>query len=266
MKQSNQTVISLEQGTENTFENASGYISEDGEEESSAAIFSKDDLSINGAGKLIIQANYKDGIAGRDHVLVTGGNIAIQAMDDGIVGRDLLAIRDAEIKIHAGGDGVKSSNDEDEQKGHSVLQSGALSILAGSDGIQSECDVLVVEREYTITAGGGSPETVKADQEFYGGGMPGGGAPRTGIDFSQVQQYISGAISKEELLEGMEESDLPDGMTIEEVEAMLDQMAEGGMPQAGRGMKPPTEGQRQFDAAQNPPEEGGGHGSTECWE
>ncbi len=263
VKQSDQTVISLEQGTENRLEDAKEYIVEEGEDEPTAAIYSKDDLSINGSGKLVIQANYKDGITGRDDVIITGGEIEIQAADDGIVGRDLLAIRDAKVKIDAVGDGLKSTNDEDEKKGHIVLQSGTFDIAAGSDGVQSVHDVLVIDGEYTITAGGGSPETVKADEERGGGAMPdgttpdgtapeAGRGPMSGLDQAQIQQYIEGTITKEELLESIDESELPDGMTVDEMGAMLDRMAEGGMPQEGKDMEPPTEPQGQFDPAQTP--------------
>lgn len=255
VKQSEQTVVSIEQGTENVLEDADEYIFEEGEDESSAAIFSKDDLSINGTGKLIIQANYKDGITGRDDVIVTGGKIEIHAKDDGIVGRDLLAIRDAELTIDAGGDGVKSSNAENEQKGHVVLQSGSINIAAGSDGIQSERDVLVLGGEYVITAGGGSPETVTANEEFGGGEMPEGG-PANGLNRSQIEQYISGAITKDELLESIDESVLPDDMTLEDVESMLDRIEREGMPQEEQWMKQPPPGEQgDFASSQMPPME-----------
>ncbi len=255
VKQSEQTVVSIEQGTENVLEDADEYIFEEGEDESSAAIFSKDDLSINGTGKLIIQANYKDGITGRDDVIVTGGKIEIHAKDDGIVGRDLLAIRDAELTIDAGGDGVKSSNAENEQKGHVVLQSGSINIAAGSDGIQSERDVLVLGGEYVITAGGGSPETVTANEEFGGGEMPEGG-PVNGLNRSQIEQYISGAITKDELLESIDESVLPDDMTLEDVESMLDRIEQEGMPQEEQWMKQPPPGEQgDFASSQMPPME-----------
>lgn len=255
VKQSEQTVVSIEQGTENILEDADEYIFEEGEDEPSAAIFSKDDLSINGTGKLIIQANYKDGITGRDDVIVTGGKIEIHAKDDGIVGRDLLTIRDAELTIDAGGDGVKSSNAEDEQKGHVVLQSALINIAAGSDGIQSERDVLVLGGEYVITAGGGSPETVTANEGFGGGEMPEGG-PVNGLNRSQIEQYISGAITKDELLESIDESVLPDDMTLEDVESMLDRIEQEGMPQEEQGMKQPSPGEQgDFASSQMPPME-----------
>ena len=171
VKQSDKTVISLEEGTENTVTDATQYVFDENTDEPSAAIFSKDDLTINGAGDLTVNANYNDGITGRDQLLVTGGNITVHAADDGIVGRDVFAMRDANITIEATGDGVKSSNDEDEKKGNIVLESGALTITAGGDGIQAEKAITVIDGDYSITSGGGSPETIST-QEMGGGQRP----------------------------------------------------------------------------------------------
>ncbi|WP_431028308.1 carbohydrate-binding domain-containing protein [Lysinibacillus sp. LZ02] len=243
VKQADQTVISLEAGTENVVTDAKEYVFATKEDEPSGAIFSKDDLSINGDGKLIVNANYKDGIVGRDELIVTGGHIEINAEDDGIVGRDLFAMRDANIKVTANGDGMKSSNDEDAEKGNIVLQSGSLQITAGLDGVQSERDVLVVDGQYSIVAGGGSPETMETRQEFRTGSMQGG--MMGSLDMSQIQQYIAGEMTKEELLENIDESQLPDDLTVEDIETMFDQMKSGGVPQMGdrqrgQNMTPPN--------------------------
>lgn len=266
VKQADQTVISLEAGTENVLNDAKEYVFASEEDEPSGTIFSKDDLSINGDGKLVVNANYKDGIVSRDDLIVTGGNIEINAEDDGIVGRDLFAMRDATINVIANGDGVKSSNDEDTEKGNIVLQSGSLHVTAGADGIQSERDVLVVDGQYSIVAGGGSPETIETGEEPSMGNMPGGnmqpGAGMQGgmmgsLDPSQIGQYMAGEITKEELLASIDESQLPDGMTVEDIEVMLEQMASGEMPQMGGGqngqnMKPPTGQQGEFDPSKMP--------------
>ena len=253
VKQADQTVISLEAGTENVVTDAKEYVFASEEDEPSGTIFSKDDLSINGDGKLVVNANYKDGIVSRDDLIVTGGNITINAEDDGIVGRDLFAMRDATINVIANGDGVKSSNDEDAEKGNIVLQSGLLQVTAGSDGIQSERDVLVVDGQYSIVAGGGSPETIAGGEAPSMGGMPSESAGMMGgLDPSQIQQYIAGEITKDELLASIDENELPDGTTIEDIETMLEQMASGDMPQRGgsQNMTPPTGQQGGFDPSQ----------------
>ncbi len=259
VQQADQTVISLEEGTENILSDAKEYVFASEEEEPSGAIFSKDDLSINGNGTLIVNANYNDGIVSRDDLIVTGGNIEINAEDDGIVGRDLFAMREANIKVTANGDGIKSSNDEDTEKGNIVLQSGSLHVTAGSDGVQSERDVLVVDGEYCIVTGGGSPETIADGEEPMDGmpdknmqGMQGG--MLGSLDQSQIQQFMAGEISKEELLSSIDESQLPDGKTIDDIETMLDQMASGEIPQMGGGqnMAPPTGQQGELESSQMP--------------
>jgi Carbohydrate-binding domain-containing protein Cthe_2159 len=155
------TIISLQEGTSNSISDGKEYHFEDSSsDEPNAAIFSKDDLTINGSGKLIVQANYNNGIASKDDLKITGGTIEIHAIDDGLMGRDLVAIKDGKIAIEAGGDGIKSTNDKDTSKGNIALEGGTYDIEAGSDGIQSETSLWITDGTYKIVAGGGSSETI----------------------------------------------------------------------------------------------------------
>ncbi|MGM7723716.1 carbohydrate-binding domain-containing protein [Metabacillus sp. Hm71] len=166
VKQADKTVLSLEKDTENTLSDGKEYVYEDGEtDEPEAAIFSKDDLTINGSGKLNVTGNFKDGITSRDDLKITGGTIEVTSADDGFVGRDLLAVKDAAISVTATGDGLKASNDEDESKGNIVLESGSVTVQAKGDGIQAEKAVTVIDGEYSIIAGGGSPETIESAEQ-----------------------------------------------------------------------------------------------------
>ena len=156
-------VISLVEDTENSISDGSEYIFEDSsEDEPDAAIFSKADLTINGSGKLTVTGNYNDGIASKDELKVTGGNIQVTAADDGLKGRDIVAIKVGTFTIEAGGDGIKSTNDEDATKGSIALEGGTFNITSGNDGIQAETSLLITDGAYTIAAGGGSPETIEA--------------------------------------------------------------------------------------------------------
>ncbi|WP_338788617.1 carbohydrate-binding domain-containing protein [Metabacillus sp. FJAT-53654] len=169
VKQADKTVISLEKNTKNILSDATEYVYEDEEaDEPEAAIFSKDDLTINGSGSLNVSGNFKDGITSRDNLKITGGNLEVTSVDDGIVGRDLLAMKNATISVVATGDGVKASNDEDEKKGNIILESGSLTVQAKGDGVQAEKAVTVIDGEYSIVAGGGSPETIESASEIGG--------------------------------------------------------------------------------------------------
>ncbi|KKI92913.1 hypothetical protein WQ54_06975 [Bacillus sp. SA1-12] len=166
IKQADKTVVSLEKDTENTLTDGKEYVYKDGEtDEPEAAIFSKDDLTINGSGMLKVSGQFKDGITSRDDLKITGGTIDVTSADDGIVGRDLLAVKDAVVSVTANGDGLKASNDEDESKGNIVLESGSVAVQAKGDGVQAEKAVTVIDGEYSIIAGGGSPETIKSTEQ-----------------------------------------------------------------------------------------------------
>jgi hypothetical protein len=170
VKDAEKTVISLPEGTENIISDGEEYVYDDAEEEEpNSTIFSKDDLTINGEGRLVVEANFIDGIIGKDELRITGGNIQVTAKDDAIVGRDLLAISDGNFTIIAGGDGFKSTNDENAEKGNIALEGGTYNITADNDGIQAQTSLYVIDGEYTLTTGGGSPETIGINEFAHGG-------------------------------------------------------------------------------------------------
>jgi hypothetical protein len=164
------TTISLVEGTENRLTDGNHYVFADSStDEPNAAIFSKDDLTINGTGKLIVTGNYNNGITSKDELKITSGNIQIDAVDDGLMGRDLVAVKEGNITINAGGDGIKSSNDKDTSKGTIALEGGTYNVVAGNDGIQAVTSLLIADGSYTIASGGGSPETISTNDERMGG-------------------------------------------------------------------------------------------------
>ena len=148
--------ITLAEGTTNTINDGTTYDVAEGEDEPSAAIFSKDDLIINGSGALVVTANYKDGITSKDDLQIISGTITIQAADDGIVGKDSVCVRSGKITIDAQGDGIKSTNTDDSSKGYIVIDGGTIEITSGSDGIQAQTQLTVNDGALTITTNGGS--------------------------------------------------------------------------------------------------------------
>jgi hypothetical protein len=131
------------------------YVLEDtSSDEPNAAIFSKSDLSIIGAGSLTVKASYQHGILSKDELKIISGHIAVFAAGDGIRGRDFVAVRDGDITIEATGDGIQSNNDEDAQKGFVLIEGVRMDITAGEDGIRARrCNS---QRKYNITTAGKS--------------------------------------------------------------------------------------------------------------
>lgn len=167
--QAEQTILTIAEGTENTVVDGEEYVLDTDEDEPNAAIFSKDNLTINGTGTLTVDGNYNNAISSKDDLKIVEGHFIIEAADDGLMGRDLLAIKSGTFTINAEGDGLKSTNDENEDKGNIILESGDFSITTGSDGFQSIQSIYIADGTFSIHTGGGSPEVVETANENRGG-------------------------------------------------------------------------------------------------
>jgi spore coat protein CotH len=160
------TTITLSEGTSNYVTDGSSYIIEDAESgEPDAAVFSRDDLIIDGSGSLQVSANYNNGIACKDALTISGGKIIISAVNDGLRGRDSISVTGGNVAITAGGDGMQSNNDEDASLGYIAIEGGALNITASGDGIAAQTNVSISGGDLTISTGGGS-----ANGSYAGGG------------------------------------------------------------------------------------------------
>lgn len=163
VRNAEKVILHLAEGTENFVADGASYVFEEaGADEPNAAIFSADDLVINGSGSLTVTANYNNGIVSKDDLKITGGRITVNAVNDGIKGKDYIAILDGTITVNAGGDGLQSHNDTDPEKGYIVIEGGAFDITAGADGIQAETWLLVTGGEFAIVTAGGSVNGISA--------------------------------------------------------------------------------------------------------
>jgi hypothetical protein len=172
IKNSDKTIISLADNTQNYIQDGENYIFEDGAtDEPNAAIFSKADLIFIGDGSLDITANYNNGITSKDDLKIQSGNITVKSKADGIKGKDSVVITNGNVTVNSGEDGIKSSNDEDSEKGYVLIESGKINITAVQDGIQAETNALIKDGDITINAGGGSKNG--ANKNDNGMPMPG---------------------------------------------------------------------------------------------
>ncbi|HBQ64545.1 MAG TPA: dockerin type 1 [Clostridiales bacterium] len=163
VKNADKVILTLADGTNNRVRAGSAYIFDNvQEEEPDAAIFSKDDLTINGTGSLTVEASFRHGILSKDDLKINGGNIAVHASGDGLRGRDSIVVKDGSLTVQAGSDGLQSNNAEAEDKGYVVILGGTLHVTAGADGIQAESLACISSGELDITTGGGSTKTVSA--------------------------------------------------------------------------------------------------------
>lgn len=162
------TVITLVDGTENAISDGDSYIYADGEDEPDAALFSNDDLTINGTGSLFVEANHGHGIASDDDLKIVSGTLIVTAADDGIRASGSLAIREGVITVEAGADGLQALNDEEAGKGTVTIEGGQIVLTAGLDGIQAATRLAVSGGEIRVTSGGGAPDTIVTFEQGFG--------------------------------------------------------------------------------------------------
>lgn len=113
-----------------------GTFNADGETNTDAAIYSKDDLVLNGLGTLTITST-DNGITSKDDLKVTGGTYEINCASDGLEANESIRIADGTITITTKKDGMHAENDEDDTVGYIYICGGEINISASSDGIQA---------------------------------------------------------------------------------------------------------------------------------
>lgn len=155
IESANTVIISTVLDTKNTLADGKTYVF-NGDSEIEGAIYSKDDLVLEGEGTLVVNGNKGDAIVCKDDLKINSGTYIITSEDDGIRGKDSLYILDGTFTINALGDGMKSTNDTDPTKGYVKIENGTFTITSTLDGIQAESKVLISNGIFDITTGGGS--------------------------------------------------------------------------------------------------------------
>ncbi len=185
---SKKVVIYLTEGSVNLISDGEEYSSDD-EDAPTAAVYSKEDLKLDGSGELYVTANYNKGIVSKDDLEIEGGSIYISAVDDGVRGKDSVTMTGGLLYIVAGGDGLRTSNEEEDDKGWIDISGGELYITSGQDGIQAITDLNISGGIFAINSGGGSSNSSSSNENWGSWGtealpedIPGGGmAPNGGM-------------------------------------------------------------------------------------
>ena len=190
VKQADKVTLTLAEGSSNLITNTGDFVAID-EEEINAAIFSKDDLVINGNGSLSVSSKKghgikssddvkitngtitvnaaKDGIHGKEHVQIDGGNIKINAAE-GIEGT-IVTINDGDITIDAKDDGINAASKAEELGTPTVeINGGNLTInmaQGDTDGIDSNGDIFI--NGGTVSISGQFPFDYDGTAEHNGG-------------------------------------------------------------------------------------------------
>lgn len=140
---------------------------------SGAALYSKDDMDIEGDGELAIYGYINNGITCKDDLDINGGSVSVTALNNGIKGAESVEIKGGAVSVTSGNDGIKSTCTSKAGKGYVNISGGAVNISSVGDGIQAETAVSISGGAVCITAGedgikvGG--ETDSAAMDISGG-------------------------------------------------------------------------------------------------
>ncbi len=178
--------ITLAEGTENTLSNGGSFTAID-ENNIDGALFSKQDLTINGSGSLTITSPAGHGIVCKDDLVITGGTFTISSASHGLDANDSIRITgETEITIDAGKDGMHGENDDDSSLGFVYISGGTIVIEAEGDGISAGAYMQIEDGVFQITAGGGS-ENGSSESSDAWGSFGGGPGQQQSMDTTQTQ-------------------------------------------------------------------------------
>lgn len=147
VEEADKVFLTLADGTENTISSGEQYSEAVESTGVDGVIYSREDLTINGNGSLLVDAEYAHGIVCNDNLAITGGNIMIDAAQDGIHANDSVRIRSAAISISAGDDGITVSNDD--ETASLYVESGNITITDCYEGLEA-VDITIASGEIDI--------------------------------------------------------------------------------------------------------------------
>ena len=168
VKNADKTVLHLVKGTTNVIEDGNGnhlFVKVNGAQDTAkAAIYSRDDLNIKGAGTLTVKGKFKNGIQCSNDLKIKNGNITVEAEENAIKGKGSLQISGGTLNLTAKkGDALESDECEEgndgkcksfiDGKGIVDIRGGNITIKAGDDGIQAA--------HYVMVSDSTEPSTVK---------------------------------------------------------------------------------------------------------
>lgn len=137
VEQAEAVIITLAEGSVNELSDGAQYDTARQEEgKPDAALYCRDNLTINGTGALYVAGNYQDGIKCNDTLKLMSGTICVTAKDDGIRANDCLAVLSAKVEVTSEGDALHSDGDL-------VLSQSDCIISTGDDAVYAEKTVVL---------------------------------------------------------------------------------------------------------------------------
>ncbi len=168
---------------------------EDEDSNVDSAIFSKADVTLNGAGSLTVSATNGNGITSKDDLAITSGTYTITAGNHGLEANNSIRIAGGTFSITSQKDGLHSEHDEDPTLGYIYIANGNLTIDAQGDGMDASGQIQIDDGVFDIVTAGGHENAPEVTSTMGGGQMQGGMTSQMGGQMQGGMGGMAGGVS-----------------------------------------------------------------------
>ena len=262
VRSADKVFLTAAEGTVNTISDGSSYSFTDEETTPDAAVFSKDDLTINGAGKLTITGNYKHAVVSKDDLVVTAKNLTVSAANTGLNGKESVALSDASVVINAGSNGIRSdeivsisgdSVEIDASEGieatYILISGGDITLNASDDGINAARKsttytptVEITEGNVTVTMGAGDTDGIDSNGDIIITGGTISVNATSAFDYDGSATFTGGTV----YVNGQQVTTLPNQMMGGGMGGFRGQDGFGNRPEGQEGFNGEFDGEGMF--------------------
>lgn len=152
-KSADKLFVTAADGTDNSIE-VTGEFAQRDDSNVDGAVFAKCDLTVNGTGRLSVSCESGHGIVCKDDLkLVSSETHVTSGTGHAIQAKDSVSVHGGTWVLDGAKDGIHAENEDKPAKGWVYVESGTITITAGSDGIDANSYVQVDGGSLTIDAG-----------------------------------------------------------------------------------------------------------------
>ena len=153
VRNADKVFLTLADGTTNTI-SATGEDVEADDHNLDGAVWSHDDLTVNGSGTLVVSSACGHGIVSKDDLTLVSGAVSVTAAVDALQAKGDLAVGGGTWTLSAGDDGMHSDSDL-------VIVDGTVDVTQSYEGLEGA----------TVTVAGGTANVISSDDGINASGV-----------------------------------------------------------------------------------------------
>ena len=154
VRSADKVFLTLADGSDNALCSTGEFVQADDEINVDGAVFSKDDLTVNGGGSLTVSSETGHGIVCKDDLVLVSGTVSVTAADHAIQAKDTVTVAGGTWELAAGTDGIHCGSDDDaDAEGSVLVMGGTVSVTCDSDGFDATGTLEVDGGQVSVDAG-----------------------------------------------------------------------------------------------------------------